>query len=109
VDSRGIGLERLILKNKQLRLYFVSNPDSPYFVSETFKYILQVIQQQIKNARLKNVGTNFMLIIDPIKTIDEVLNLLQRMQKPATQPAIDRSCFKIFKQAVFRTTFSTYY
>lgn len=85
--AEELGFERLILKNKQLRLYFVSNPDSPYFVSETFKYILQVIQQQIKNARLKNVGTNFMLIIDPIKTIDEVLNLLQRMQKPATQPA----------------------
>jgi transcription-repair coupling factor (superfamily II helicase) len=38
--AQELGFERLILKNKQLRLYFVSNPDSPYFVSETFKYIL---------------------------------------------------------------------
>jgi transcription-repair coupling factor (superfamily II helicase) len=63
-------------------LYFVSNPDSPYFESETFKFILEVIQQQIKNARLKNVGTNFMLIIDNVKTIDEVFGLLRRMKKP---------------------------
>jgi transcription-repair coupling factor (superfamily II helicase) len=80
--AQELGFERLILKNKQLRLYFVSNPDSPYFESETFKFILEVIQLQIKNARLKNVGINFMLIIDNVKTIDEVLGLLNRMKKP---------------------------
>ena len=80
--AQELGFERLILKNKQLRLYFVSNPDSPYFESETFKFILEVIQLQIKNARLKNVGTNFMLIIDNVKTIDEVFGLLNRMKKP---------------------------
>lgn len=78
--AQELSFERLILKNKQLRLYFVSNPDSPYFESDTFKKILNVIQLQIKNARLKNVGTNFMLIIDHVKTIDEVLTLLQRMK-----------------------------
>jgi len=79
--AQDLGFERLILKNRQLRLYFVSNPDSPYFESETFKTILQVIQLQLKNARLKNVGTNFMLIIDQVKSIEEVLTILQRMKK----------------------------
>jgi transcription-repair coupling factor (superfamily II helicase) len=83
--AQEIGFERLILKNTQLRLYFVSNPDSPYFESETFKNILDVIQFQIKNARLKNVGTNFMLIIDHVKRIDDVLVLLNRMQNKVPQ------------------------
>jgi transcription-repair coupling factor (superfamily II helicase) len=86
--AQELGYERLILKNKQLRLYFVSNPDSPYFESETFKHILDVIQLQIKNARLKNVGTNFMLIIDNVKTIDEVLNLLERMKKQSSSLSV---------------------
>jgi transcription-repair coupling factor (superfamily II helicase) len=35
-----LGFEKLILKNEQLRLYFISNPDSPYFESDAFNYIL---------------------------------------------------------------------
>ncbi len=88
--AQDLGFERLILKNRQLRLYFVSNPDSPYFESETFKYILQVIQLQIKNARLKNIGTNFMLIVENVKSIDEVLELLSRMKKVTVQPDLQQ-------------------
>lgn len=88
--AQEVGFERLILKNKQLRLYFVSNPDSPYFESETFKHILDVIQMQIKNARLKNVGTNFMLIVDDIRTINDVLQLIQRMKLQDKESTIEK-------------------
>jgi transcription-repair coupling factor (superfamily II helicase) len=80
--GKEIGFEKVMLKNTQLRLYFVSNPDSPYFESDTFKHILEVIQFQIKSARLKNVGTNFMLIVDKINSITELESLLRRMVKP---------------------------
>ncbi len=80
--AQELGFERLILKNKQLRLYFVSNPDSPYYDSDTFRHIMEVIQLQIKNCRLKLVGTAQMLIIDNVKGIEDVLGLLKRMKKP---------------------------
>lgn len=80
--AQTLGFERLILKNKQLRLYFVSNPDSPYYDSETFRYLLEVVNLQIRNCRLKHVGTAQMLVIDNVKGIDEVLGLLKRMKKP---------------------------
>ena len=85
--AQELGFERLILKNKQLRLYFVSNPDSPYYDSDTFRHIMEVIQLQIKNCRLKLVGTAQMLIIDNVKGIEEVLGLLKRMKKPAPEAA----------------------
>jgi len=85
--AQELGYERIILKNKQLRLYFVSNPDSPYFESDTFKHILEVIQLQVKNARLKNVGTNFMLVVDNIKGIQDVFDLLTRMKKTSLESA----------------------
>jgi transcription-repair coupling factor (superfamily II helicase) len=84
--GKEIGFEKVMLKNTQLRLYFVSNPDSPYFESDTFKHILEVIQFQIKGARLKNVGTNFMLIVDKINSITELESLLRRMVKPIVLP-----------------------
>ncbi|MBP6456134.1 MAG: transcription-repair coupling factor [Chitinophagaceae bacterium] len=78
--AKELGFEKLILKNKQLRLYFISNPESPYFESETFKHILDFIQSQMKNARLKNMGKIFMLVADGIKNLDEVLFYLKGMK-----------------------------
>jgi len=67
-----LGFEKLILKNEQMRLYFVSNPDSPYFESEMFNHILSYIQTRAKNARLKQVGKNFMLVVGGIKGMGDV-------------------------------------
>lgn len=74
-----LGFEKLILKNEQMRLYFVSNPDSPYFESATFHYIMQYIQTRTNNARLKQVGKNFMLVVDKMKNMTTVLQFLQGM------------------------------
>jgi transcription-repair coupling factor (superfamily II helicase) len=71
-----LGFEKLILKNEQMRLYFVSNPESPFFESDTFNHILAYIQQQTKNARLKQVGKNFLLVVDKMKSMKTVLNFL---------------------------------
>jgi transcription-repair coupling factor (superfamily II helicase) len=79
--AEEVGFEKIILKNKQLRMYFVSNPDSPYFESDTFKHILDVLQTQLKNARLKNIGKNFMLVMDGIKDMYEVKWILEGMKK----------------------------
>ena len=74
-----LGFEKLILKNQQMRLYFVGNPESPYFESDTFNHILKYIQTQTKNARLKQVGKNFILVVERIKKMKDVLWFLEGM------------------------------
>jgi len=74
-----LGFEKLILKNRQMRLYFVSNPESPYFESDTFNHILKYIQTQTKNARLKQVGKNFLLVVENMKKMKDVLWFLEGM------------------------------
>lgn len=81
--ARELGFEKLIMKNEQMRLYFVSNPESPYFESETFNHILSYIQKRTNNARLKQVGKNFMLLVDKVKNMNEVLRFLEGIQKSA--------------------------
>ena len=76
-----LGFEKLILKNQQMRLYFVNDPDSPYFESQTFNHILAYIQTQVRNARLKQVGKNFLLVVDKIKNMKDVLWFLEGMVK----------------------------
>ena len=87
--AQELGFEKLILKNQQMRLYFVSNPDSPYFESDTFNHILKYIQTQTKNARLKQVGKNFLLVVDNIKKMKDVLWFLEGVAKgPIVKEAI---------------------
>lgn len=79
--AKQLGFEKLILRKKQLRLYFISDPDSPYFESEVFQHIMTYIQTKTNKASLKNIGKNFMLIIDKVNELGEVLWHLQGMKR----------------------------
>ena len=81
-----LGFEKMLLKNEVLKCYFINKPDSPYFESEIFRALLDFIQTQTNKAKLKQVGKLFMLVIDDIKNMNSLLEILQRMNK-----AISRS------------------
>lgn len=81
--AKELGFEKLILKNDQLRFYFINNPDSPYFESDTFHHILNYIQTRVNNARLKQVGKNFMLIADNIRSMKDVHFFLEGITSSA--------------------------
>ncbi|MGX5818437.1 transcription-repair coupling factor [Chitinophaga lutea] len=75
----ALGFEKMILKEETLRCYFVNNPDSPYFESPTFQHILHYIQTRTNNARLKQLGKNFMLIIDRMADMNDIHDFLRKM------------------------------
>jgi transcription-repair coupling factor (superfamily II helicase) len=75
----SLGFEKLILKQEDLRCYFVDKPDSPYFESETFKLILEYLQKHTNKAKLKQAGKHFLLVVDDIRSMTELLGFLKRM------------------------------
>ena len=75
----GLGFERMVLKHDTLRCYFVNNPDSPYFESAVFQGILQFIQTRINKGKLKQVGKNFMLVVESIENMKQLHELLEFM------------------------------
>ena len=76
-----LGFERLILKEENLRCYFINRPDSPYFESETFRLILEYIQKHTNKARLKQAGKLFLLVVEHVKSMAELLGFLRRMHE----------------------------
>jgi transcription-repair coupling factor (superfamily II helicase) len=72
-----LGFERLMLKDETMKCYFINNPSSPYFESETFQSILDFIQRGTNKARLKQTGKLFMLIVDDVKSMQEILKFLK--------------------------------
>ncbi len=75
-----LGFEKLFLKNDTLKCFFVGNPDSPYFQSETFNRILLFVQTETNKATLKQVGKNGILIVDQIQNMSEIFEFLSEMR-----------------------------
>lgn len=77
--AKLLGFERMIVKQQTMRLYFVSDPESAYFESPTFHNIMQFLQTGTNNAKLKQVGKNFMLIVNNMKNMTTIHDFLTTM------------------------------
>ncbi len=76
-----LGFERLLLKDETLKCYFINNPVSPYFESDIFRGILEYVQKGTNKARLKQTGRLFMLIVEPVSSMQEIRSFLSQMHK----------------------------
>jgi transcription-repair coupling factor (superfamily II helicase) len=76
-----LGFEKMVLKEETLRCYFINNPDSPYFESDTFNKMLQFVQTVTHKARLKQTGRNFLLIHEDIKGMEQLYHFLFKMHQ----------------------------
>ena len=74
-----LGFEKMLLKNESLKCFFVSNPDSPYFQSETFTGLLKFLQKGTNKARLKQVGKNGILVVENIEDMNSLFGFLDKM------------------------------
>ncbi|MGZ8537651.1 MAG: TRCF domain-containing protein, partial [Flavisolibacter sp.] len=74
-----MGFEKMILKNDSLKCFFINKPDSPYFESELFNNILAYLQTGTNKAKLRQVGKNFMLVMEPARDMQDVFSFLSRM------------------------------
>lgn len=75
----SLGFEKMTLKENVLRCFFINKNDSPYFESDTFKNILDYIQSETNKAKLKQIGTNFLLIVNNIQNAEGMHEFLQKM------------------------------
>jgi transcription-repair coupling factor (superfamily II helicase) len=76
-----LGFEKMSLKDDTLRCYFINRPDSPYFESEIFKNLLGFLQTGTNKAGLKQAGKMFLLVVEDIKSMEDMHRFLKRMHK----------------------------
>ena len=75
----NLGFEKMTLKEGVLRCYFINKNDSPYFDSDLFKNILNYLQTGTNKAKLKQSGTNFLLINNSVDNVSVMQDFLQKM------------------------------
>lgn len=83
-----LGFEKMSLKDDVLRCYFINRPDSPYFESELFNNILNYLQTGTNKARLKQNGRLFMLIVQPVKGMEDMHVFLKSLHQNAVSKSI---------------------
>ena len=75
--GRELGIEKIYLKAGRMSLFFVSNPDSPYYESNTFGSILAYAGQNPLTCRLREEGTKRSLLINNVADVENAINILQ--------------------------------
>ena len=69
-----------MLKYETLKCYFINNPVSPYYESKVFQSILDFIQKGTNKAKVKQTGKLFMLVVDDVATMSNILKFLRDMK-----------------------------
>ena len=79
IRAQKLGFERVLFKNKQLTLYFVSNKQSAFYKSPVFAAIIGWIQKNPKIAQIKEQNEKLSLSVKGISTMDGVRALLEQI------------------------------
>ncbi|MCR6720495.1 MAG: transcription-repair coupling factor [Chitinophagaceae bacterium] len=76
-----LGFEKMSLKDDTVRCFFINRPDSPYFEADLFTRILSFVQTETNKAKLKQTGKLFLLVIQPVKSMESLHQFLQSMHR----------------------------
>ncbi len=74
--AKTMAIEKLFLKNKTANLYFVDNPDSPFYQSEYFGCILSWVQKHHNTVKMQQKKDKLLLTIKNIKGITDLIKKL---------------------------------
>lgn len=68
--GKELGMEKIILKQGRMSLYFVSNPDSPYYKSTAFGRCLRYITTYPKRCNLRVVNNKRNMIVKEVDSVE---------------------------------------
>ncbi|WBX73706.1 transcription-repair coupling factor [Tenacibaculum pacificus] len=81
--AKELGLEKIILKQKRLLGYFISDQQSSFYETEAFTKTLQYVQQNPKSCVMKEKdtknGKRLLVTFIRIDSVKTALNLLQKI------------------------------
>ena len=74
--GKQLGCEKIMLKQGRMFVYFVSNPNSPYYQSDAFGRMITYATTNVRRCNLReNNGKRSMSIID-VPTVEEAVKVL---------------------------------
>ena len=77
--GKSLGCEKVVLKQGRMSMFFVSNPDSPFYQSDVFDRILQFVATNPRRCNFREANGKRSMIISDIPTVETAVKLLAQI------------------------------
>lgn len=74
-----VGMEKILLKNNNLKCYFVSSENEKYYKSATFGKIIEYVKKNSRKCSLKEAKGKLTLTFEKITSIEELKGILKEI------------------------------
>ena len=71
-----------MLKQSQMSLFFVSNPDSPYYQSPVFGKVIEYLTQNPRQCNIREMKGKRSMVVMDVRTVGEAVTLLRNILYP---------------------------
>ncbi|MEG2163485.1 MAG: hypothetical protein RRY55_03255, partial [Bacteroidales bacterium] len=78
--SKELGMERVMLKQGKMNLFFISDKKSSYFQSDIFGRIIDFVQREPRRAALRENREKRILTINYIDSVECAVEILQQIK-----------------------------
>ncbi len=75
-----LGAERIFLKAGRMTLFFVSNPDSPYYQSEAFGKVIEYMGKYPRRCNLREQNGKRSMVIKEVENVETAVAILQEIK-----------------------------
>ena len=75
VDGKQLGIEKIMLKQQKMFLYFVSNAESLYYQSEAFGKVLNYVSRNPRQCNFREVNGKRSIVITSVPSVDTALTI----------------------------------
>ena len=89
--AKRLGVEKAVLKGGKMILYFVSNPDSPYYQSAAFGKIIDYMAKYPKVCNLREQNGRRSMIVKDITDVESAVRILQEIVSLDSEPTTSKS------------------
>ena len=79
VLGKQLGIEKLMLKQGKMYLYFVTNPDSPYYQSDAFGKILTYVSSHPRQCNFREANGKHSVVISPVNSVASALTICREI------------------------------
>ena len=74
-----LGAEKVFLKGGRMSLFFVSNPDSPYYQSQAFGKVIAYMMKYPRRCDLREQNTRRSMLVKDVKNVETAVSVLQEI------------------------------
>ena len=75
VLGKRLGIEKIMLKQQKMFLFFVSNPDSPYYQSDIFGRVLKFLTENVHRCSLREANGKRSMVVSDIPSVNDALTI----------------------------------